>query len=105
MATIELNGVFLETDDKGFLEEPDKWTPALAEVIAKAQSLDHLTEEHWKVINYVRSYYLEFGVPPMIKKVCREMGIDLKILYELFPQGPIMGACRVAGLAQPTGCV
>ncbi|MCP4570023.1 MAG: sulfurtransferase TusE, partial [FCB group bacterium] len=25
--------------------------------------------------------------------------------YELFPSGPAKGACKVAGLAKPTGCV
>jgi tRNA 2-thiouridine synthesizing protein E len=26
-------------------------------------------------------------------------------IYELFPSGPAKGACKVAGLPKPTGCV
>jgi TusE/DsrC/DsvC family sulfur relay protein len=26
-------------------------------------------------------------------------------VYELFPSGPAKGACKVAGLPKPTGCV
>jgi tRNA 2-thiouridine synthesizing protein E len=29
----------------------------------------------------------------------------MKKLYELFPTGPAKGACKLAGLAKPTGCV
>ncbi|RPJ57184.1 MAG: sulfurtransferase TusE, partial [Acidobacteria bacterium] len=25
--------------------------------------------------------------------------------YEMFPSGPAKGACKVAGLPKPTGCV
>ncbi|HPS25746.1 MAG TPA: TusE/DsrC/DsvC family sulfur relay protein, partial [Bacteroidales bacterium] len=26
-------------------------------------------------------------------------------IYELFPSGPGKGACKIAGLPKPTGCV
>ena len=34
-----------------------------------------------------------------------ETGLRLKEIYELFPLGPARGACRVAGLPKPDGCV
>jgi tRNA 2-thiouridine synthesizing protein E len=37
--------------------------------------------------------------------VVKKTGIDLKQIYELFPGGPAKGACKVAGLPKPTGCV
>jgi sulfur relay (sulfurtransferase) DsrC/TusE family protein len=30
---------------------------------------------------------------------------EVKEIYELFPSGPAKGACKVAGLPKPTGCV
>ena len=78
--------------------------PGVAEVMAKEDELD-LTDEHWKVVNYLREYYLQFGVAPMIRKVTKETGFNLKKIYELFPSGPAKGACKVAGLPKPTGCV
>jgi tRNA 2-thiouridine synthesizing protein E len=41
----------------------------------------------------------------MVRKVCKDNGIDVKKLYELFPTGPAKGACKLAGLSKPTGCV
>jgi tRNA 2-thiouridine synthesizing protein E len=40
----------------------------------------------------------------MIRKLCKGT-FPLKKIYELFPSGPAKGACKVAGLAKPTGCV
>ena len=34
-----------------------------------------------------------------------EDGYKLKEVYELFPSGPGKGACKMAGLPKPTGCV
>jgi tRNA 2-thiouridine synthesizing protein E len=41
----------------------------------------------------------------MIRKVVKETGFPLKRIYELFPTGPAKGACKLAGLPKPTGCV
>ena len=56
-------------------------------------------------MNYLRDYYQKFGIAPMVRKLCKETGFKLKYIYELFPSGPAKGACKVAGLAKPTGCV
>jgi tRNA 2-thiouridine synthesizing protein E len=105
MAVIKLDGIEVEVDEDGFIQEPDKWSEELAEVIAKTEEVEDLTEDHWKVINYLRSYYQEFGIAPMIRKLCKETGFQLKYIYELFPSGPAKGACKIAGLPKPTGCV
>jgi tRNA 2-thiouridine synthesizing protein E len=41
----------------------------------------------------------------MIRKLCKSTGFKLNKIYELFPSGPAKGACKVAGLPKPTGCV
>jgi tRNA 2-thiouridine synthesizing protein E len=63
-----------------------------------------MTDEHWTVVNYIRDYFSEFGTAPMIRKLCKKT-FPIKRVYELFPSGPAKGACKVAGLAKPTGCV
>jgi len=102
---IELEGKQYEVDEDGFLQELDKWSQDFASSYASMEGIENLTEEHWKVINYLRSYYVEFGIAPMIRKLCKETGFNLKKIYELFPSGPAKGACKLAGLAKPTGCV
>jgi len=105
MPVIELEGLNVEVDEDGFIQQPDTWTQELAFAIARTEEVPELTEDHWKVINYLRSYYQEFGIAPMIRKLCKETGFKLKYIYELFPSGPAKGACKIAGLPKPTGCV
>ena len=105
MPTVELGGKQIEIDEDGFIQDPDQWDEAVAASLAKTEGVDDLTEEHWVVVNYLRNYYLKFGIAPMIRKVCKETKFDLKKIYELFPSGPAKGGCKVAGLPKPTGCV
>lgn len=105
MPTIELNGHAYTVDEDGFLEDPTVWNDQVAVDLATTEGVSALTENHWKLVKYLRNYYLEFAVAPMIRKVCKETGFKLNEIYELFPSGPAKGACKVAGLPKPTGCV
>jgi len=101
----ELGGKQLEVDEDGFIQDPDLWDQAVAAALAKTEGVDQMSDEHWKVVNYLRNYYLQFQMAPMIRKLCKETGFKLNEIYELFPSGPAKGACKVAGLPKPTGCV
>ncbi len=105
MPTIELNGKAYEVDDDGFLQDPRLWNDSVARDFAQLEHISELTEDHWKLINYIRAYYVEFGIAPMIRKLCKETGFKLAQVYDLFPSGPAKGACKLAGLPKPTGCV
>ncbi|GCC10923.1 sulfurtransferase TusE [archaeon] len=101
----------LQLDDDGYLEDFDSWAPEIAEVFAKQDGIT-LTEEHWNIINFLRAYYKEYQIAPMIrilvKEVKKEFGPEkgnLKYVYKLFPGGPAKQACKFAGLPKPTGCV
>src|SRR5512146_2801817 len=96
----------VEVDEDGFIQEPDCWSESLAQALAKSEEeLEQLSPDHWKVINYLREYYKQFGIAPMIRKLCKDTGFELKYIYQLFPSGPAKGACKIAGLPKPTGCV
>ncbi len=105
MPTFTYGDLTIEVDEDGFMQEPDQWNEEVAKALATTEGVEELTDEHWKVVNYLREYYLQFGVAPMIRKLCKETGFNLKKIYELFPSGPAKGACKVAGLPKPTGCV
>ncbi len=105
MATFTYGEVSIEVDEDGFMQEPEEWNEEIAKALATTEAVDNLTEEHWKLVHYLRDYYLKFGIAPMIRKLCKETGFPLKKVYELFPSGPAKGACKVAGLPKPTGCV
>ena len=105
MPNIELSGNTYLVDEDGFLENPEVWNERAALDFASTEGVSELTEAHWKVINYLRNYYLQFGIAPMIRKLCKETGFKLNEIYALFPSGPAKGACKLAGLPKPTGCV
>jgi dissimilatory sulfite reductase related protein len=105
VAIMELGGKQLEVDEDGFISDPAQWDEKVALSLAVTEGVSDLSEIHWKLVNYLRDYYLKFNIAPMIRKVCKDTGLPLKQIYELFPSGPAKGACKVAGLPKPTGCV
>jgi len=110
MAKATLGGMEIEVDEDGFIQEPEKWNKEVAEDLGKieaayAQGDDHMSGDHWIIVDYLRNYYLEFGIAPPIRMLTKKTGVDLKTIYQLFPKGPAAGACKVAGLPKPTGCV
>jgi tRNA 2-thiouridine synthesizing protein E len=105
MPKLAIAGTLYEVDDKGFLQETEKWTEDVARGYAALEGVAELTQDHWVAIRYLRGYYLENGICPMIRRLTKETGLGLKRLYELFPQGPANSACKWAGVPKPTGCV
>ena len=105
MPDFKVGDMTLEIDEDGFIQEPAKWDENVAAALALTEGVTDLTEAHWKLVKYLRDYYLKFGVAPMIRKVCKDNNMKLTEIYELFPSGPAKGACKVAGLPKPTGCV
>jgi len=105
MSTLTRGNLSIEVDDDGFIREPAGWDNDVALALAASEGITELSEEHWKVVKYLRDYYLQFGIAPMVRRLCKETGFDLKRIFELFPSGPAKGACKVAGLPKPTGCV
>jgi len=105
MPIFEHGDIRLDVDEDGFITDPDQWNAEVSLALASTEGISELTEAHWGVMNYLRNYYLEFGVAPMIRKLCKETGQPLKKIYELFSSGPAKGACKLAGLPKPTGCV
>jgi len=105
MAKQILAGIEIDVDEDGFIQEPEKWSPALAEELAKGEGAYPLSEEAWKIINYLREYYLEFESAPPVRMITKKTGLSLNRIYEIFAKGPAAGACKVAGLPKPTGCL
>jgi len=101
-----VNGEQRETDEQGFLLEPD-FGDEVVRVIAAAEGVE-LTEAHWEVINFQREQYREHGHTPNFRNMLKGLAqvrpeIDSKYLYDLFPMGPAKQAAKVAGLPQPLG--
>jgi tRNA 2-thiouridine synthesizing protein E len=105
MATVEHKGQTFEIDEDGFLQNFDDWSEEWVDYVKEYEGIKELTDEHWKVINFLQDYYKKNGIAPMVRILSKVTGFKLKKIYELFPSGPGKGACKMAGLPKPTGCV
>jgi TusE/DsrC/DsvC family sulfur relay protein len=106
MPSIEVRGRTVELNEDGFLVNPEDWDEDVAKSLARdEEGIESMSDEHWSVVNYIREYYLDKKIAPMVRKVCKNTGFPLRHIFALFPSGPAKGACKVAGLPKPDGCV
>ena len=105
MVKAMFGGHELEIDEDGFIQDPEQWDKEIAEDLAKTEEAYPMSENHWKVVDYLRDYYLKFEIAPPIRMLVKTTGFSLKEIYAMFPGGPAKGACKVAGLPKPTGCL
>jgi tRNA 2-thiouridine synthesizing protein E len=101
-----VDGVELETDDDGYLLEAN-YGDEIVNVIAEAEGIA-LTENHWKVVQYMRDQFREHGHTPNYRTMLKDMeevlpDVDSKQLYDMFPLGPAKQGARLAGLPKPFG--
>ena len=87
-----------ELDRDGYLVDAHKWTKEVAEILAKSEIPQGLSEDHWRVIDFLRQYYLDWESAPPVRMLARETGLSLRDLRQLFPDGLAKCACRFAGL-------
>jgi tRNA 2-thiouridine synthesizing protein E len=87
-----------EIDIRGFLINPSQWNEKFAVARAHEMKMPKLTEEHWKIIHYLRDNFQKNNLVPNVYDTCEANGLDLDKLRELFPDGYHRGAVKIAGL-------
>ncbi len=97
----------IQTDDDGFLLDPDDWNEEIAQVIANKEDLE-LTKDRWNLVRLIRDYYYENGSVPELRKILKQLKAELgpekatrKYVYALFPYGYGQQGCKIAGMRQP----
>jgi TusE/DsrC/DsvC family sulfur relay protein len=95
----------IELDKDGFMTDPGLWNETVARAIAGTEGIEEMTEDHWKVVNYIREYWKAHDLAPAVRLICKDVGLGVRQIYKLYTSGPARGACRVAGLPKPDGCV
>ena len=104
MPVTELDGHEIHVDDEGFLTEFAEWDEDLAKALAAQIGID-LTDEHWKVIRFLREDYKAQGETATTRRVQAVGGVPVKEQFALFPKKPAKKMAYVAGLPKPHGCV
>jgi TusE/DsrC/DsvC family sulfur relay protein len=90
-----------ETDEEGFLVDSEKWSKEIAEILAKKDVPQGLTDEHWTVVAFMRDYYETYGSVPPIRMLTRRTNLSLRQIKQQFPSGT-KGACKIAGIPRVT---
>jgi len=104
MPTKEIAGTSVEVTDEGYLTDRSQWSREVAVEIAREEGIE-MTDEHWKVIDFISGDYEEKQAVPGMRRMNKVGGIPTKDLYRLFPDGPIKKASRIAGYPKPASCV
>jgi tRNA 2-thiouridine synthesizing protein E len=105
MTTTTYAGRTVDVDQEGFFVDPAQWTEDMASEIAAQEGIDKLTEDHWRVIKFMRTQYLDKGEGPTVRALGKTSGVAIKELYALFPKGPAKTAAKIAGIPKPHGCI
>ena len=94
-------------DDNEYLADIKNWTHEVAEELARRNYIvdDKLSDEHWKVIDYIRGFYRDYCRGPSVIQISKATGFNRTKICELFPCGTVRGAYRLAGLPRPPGCI
>jgi len=105
MATLSITGRDVDVNEEGFLTDPSQWDEDLAVELARQIHIDELTDDHWKVIRFLRDDYASHDETATLRRVSTLAGVPTKQLYELFPKKPAKKMAYIAGLPKPKGCV
>ena len=110
MSYFDFNGKKFRVDAQEFLLDPSDWDEDYARGMApKLNIAGGLTDQHWKIIYYIRDVFHKIKDYPLVYDVCHNNNIGLADLKKLFPTGYHRGALKLAGIAcregfmQPSG--
>ena len=100
----------VETDSEGYLRNLDDWSEDFVRAQAQAEGLA-LTDEHWQLIRFLRTYYAEHGVQAQVRVMIQHFSKawgpargNNHVLHEIFPRGgPQKQGNRLAGLLRTKG--
>lgn len=62
-----------------------------------------MSDDHWKIILFIRDFYKQTGKCPLVYETCRMNRLHLQELKRLFPAGYLRGACKLAGVTYKEG--
>lgn len=103
--TTRVAGHEITLDEEGFMTNPDEWTEEIAATLAAQIDIQELTEDHWKVIRFLREDYAAKGETANLRRVSTVGGVPTKQLFQLFPKKPGKKMAYVSGLPKPKGCI
>ena len=99
----EIAGKKISVNEEGYLTDFNQWDKSIGETIAKESNID-MSPRHWEVVSYIQNEHKN-NVPLSIRKIGKSNVVDIKEFYQLFPQGPLKTATKIAGVPKPVSCL
>jgi len=96
----------LATERNEMPENFKSWNREKAIQLAEEEGV-FLTEAHWEILEFLRDHCRQNGTSCSARLVLRAMSNHVKkrggkkYLYSLFPHGPVVQACKIAGIPMP----
>lgn len=91
-------------DSEGFFNDFDDWSEEAFGVLAEESGIASITEDHLRVVRFLREYYAFHGRSPLNQQIKAGTRLSALDLLDLFPEGIKQGARRLAGLPNPKTC-
>lgn len=97
-------GKTIEVNEEGYLIDLKQWDRDVAREIAGNEGVGPLTDRHWEVLAYIQDQYRQ-DARLSIRSIGKSGIVDIKEFYELFPDGPLKKASKIAGIPKPASCI
>lgn len=93
----------VEVNEQGYLLDMDQWDKEIARQLAAEECIE-LSDRHWEILDYLRSEQ-EKGTALSIRRIGKSGVVGIAEFYQLFPEGPLKKASRIAGIPKPASCI
>ena len=99
MSVIEYAGMKVTLDEEGYLADPDAWNDDVAQALARNEGIEELTGDMMDVIRFMRTYYRNYQMFPILNSVCKNVHQPKECVNEEFIDP--LKAWKIAGLPDP----
>ncbi len=96
-------GKTITVNEEGYLTDFSQWDEKVGEALATDAKIT-LTPRHWEVIKYLQKEHKD-QVALSIRRIGKSGVVDIKELYQLFPNAPLKAATKIAGIPKPASCI
>jgi tRNA 2-thiouridine synthesizing protein E len=104
MGIVKFGDKTYTVDTEEFLSDYNEWDENFARGMApKVGIISGLSDDHWKIIYFIRDAFKKTGKCPLVYETCRTNRLHLEELKKLFPAGYLRGACKLTGITYKEG--
>jgi TusE/DsrC/DsvC family sulfur relay protein len=99
----QIAGTVISVNGEGYLTDLSQWTRDVALELAKEEGIE-MTDQHWPVIEYIQQSFRNSD-SLSLRSLGKRGPVSIKEIYQLFPDGPLKKASKIAGIPKPASCI